>query len=151
IAPQKPAVQRNPNALVISTGDLNEALNFARQARLDDASASFSLFKDDWAAEAPDVRNQSDAVADSVDAAIARLQSVLDQSPAPGAYAAAFQTLADAVEAANTELNAIAPGVGTLRIGSTDLSQAVNWASQGNLPKAHDEFDQFRDEWGLVK
>src|SRR5262249_9144411 len=43
------------------------------------------------------------------------------------------------------------PAIGTLRIAPTDLGQAVTWASQGNLAKTHDEFDQFRDDWSLVQ
>ncbi len=151
IAPPKPAVARNANALVISTGDLNTALNWVRQSRLEDATTAFNLFKDDWASEGPDIRVQSDEIADAVDKAIAQVQAVLDSDPTPSGYFPAFQSLADAVEEANTQLAQMAPPTAAVRIGSTDLNQAVNWASQGNLAKVHDEFNQFRDEWGLVK
>jgi hypothetical protein len=150
IAPPKPAVQRNANALIISTGDLNEALNFARQSLAADAKVSFNLFKEDWAAEADAVREQSDDIADAVDDAVAQAQAVFDSDASDG-YFAALQSLADAVEEANNQLALIAPASAALRIGNTDLNQAVTWASQGNLPKVHDEFDQFRDEWSLVR
>src|ERR1700738_5323366 len=64
IAPPKPAVPRAPNAIVISTGDLNSSVNWARQGRLGDATTSFNLFKDDWNVVVDDVRQQSGDIAD---------------------------------------------------------------------------------------
>ena len=153
IAPPKPAVQRNPNALVIGTGDLNEALNWARQGDLADATTSFHLFRDDWQSVSDEVRSQSDEVADGVDSAVAAVEGLVSapQPPDQTTYFPVFQHLADTVENANAQLNALAPAIGTLRIAPTDLGQSVTWASQGNLAKAHDEFDQFRDDWSLVQ
>ena len=153
IAPPKPAVQRNPNALVIGTGDLNEALNWARQGNLAGATTSFHLFRDDWQSVSDEVRAQSDDVADGVDTAVAAVEGLVSaaQPPDQSTYFPVFQKLSDTVEDANNQLNALAPAIGTLRIAPTDLGQSVTWASQGNLAKAHDEFDQFRDDWSLVQ
>jgi hypothetical protein len=153
IAPPKPAVERNPNALVIGTGDLNEALNWARQGNLSEATTSFHLFRDDWQSVSDEVRAQSDEVADGVDTAVAAVEGLVTapQAPDQGTYFPVFQSLANTVEDANAQLNALAPAIGTLRIAPTDLGQSVTWASQGNLAKAHDEFDQFRDDWSLVQ
>ncbi len=153
IAPPKPAVQRNPNALVIGTGDLNEALNWARQGNLPEAAMSFHLFRDDWQSVSDDVRAQSDDVADGVDTALTAVEGLLGapQPPDQSTYFPAFQHLSDTVEDANNQLNGLAPAIGTLRIAPTDLRQSVTWASQGNLARAHDEFDQFRDDWSLVQ
>ena len=153
IAPPKPAVSRAANAIVISTGDLNEAVNWARQSDLPDAVTSFNLFKDDWNVVSDDVRGESDAIADAVDTAIASVQSVIDTDtpPAQTAYFPAFQNLATVVEDANNQLGQIAPSTLALKITTTDLAQSVNWASQANLPRAHDEFSQFQDDWSLVK
>jgi hypothetical protein len=153
IAPPKPASARAANAILISTGDLNEAVNWARQSDLTDAVTSFNLFKDDWNVVDDDVRAQSDSIADSVDGAIADLQTVLDAgaTPAPSVYFPLFQKLASVVEDANVQLGQIAPTTAALKITTTDLAQSVNWASQGNLAKAHDEFGQFQDDWSLVK
>jgi hypothetical protein len=153
IAPPKPAVPRAANAIVISTGDLNEALNWARQGAFADASTSFKLFKDDWQTVVDDVRQQSADIAKNVDDAIADVQDVVDDQPPPAqsTYFPVFQKLAQVVEEANTQLGLIAPTTNALRISTTDLGQSVTWASQGNLAKTHDEFDQFRDDWGLVR
>src|SRR5205814_2212243 len=83
IAPPKPAVARNPNAILISTGDLNEAVNWARQGQLDNAITAFNLFKDDWNVVSNDVRGQSDEIADRVDAPIVRLDDLVHDSPPP--------------------------------------------------------------------
>src|SRR5882762_7462186 len=82
IAPPKPAVARAANALVISTGDLNSSVNWARQGRLADATTSFNLFKDDWNVVDDDVRQQSTDVADQVDAAIAQVDDLLANTEA---------------------------------------------------------------------
>jgi hypothetical protein len=153
IAPPKPAVARSANAIVISTGDLNEAVNWARQSDLPDAMTSFNLFKDDWDVVSDDVRGESDAIADAVDTAIAGVQTVIDTDtpPAQTTYFPAFQKLASVVEDANNQLGQIAPSTAALKITTTDLAQSVNWASQANLARAHDEFSQFQDDWSLVK
>jgi methyl-accepting chemotaxis protein len=153
IAPPKPAVPRAANAIVISTGDLNAALNWARQGAFADATTSFKLFKDDWQTVVDDVRQQSADIAKSVDDAIADVVDVVDDQPPPAqsTYFPAFQKLAQVVEDANTQLGLIAPVTNALRISTTDLAQSVTWASQGNLAKTHDEFDQFRDDWSLVR
>src|SRR5712691_4599879 len=83
IAPPKPAVPRAANAIVISTGDLNAALNWARQGAFADASTSFKLFKDDWQTVVDDVRQQSADIAQSVDDAIADVADVIDDQPSP--------------------------------------------------------------------
>src|SRR5712691_7200358 len=83
IAPPKPAVPRAANAIVISTGDLNSSVNWARQGRLTDATTSFNLFKDDWNVVDDDVRQQSTDIADQVDAAIAQVDDVLTNPDAP--------------------------------------------------------------------
>src|SRR5437868_1781855 len=64
IAPPKQAVVRNPNAIQIGTGDLNEAVNFAVQGNLTEAINSFNRFKQDFNAVADQVRAQSADVAD---------------------------------------------------------------------------------------
>jgi methyl-accepting chemotaxis protein len=153
IAPPKPAVPRAANALLISTGDLNEAVNWARQGDLTDATNSFNLFKQDWNTVVDDVRGESDPIADSVDGAIADVQTMLDRDTAPAQadYYPAFQKLGSVVEDANTQLGQIAPENAALKITTTDLAQSVNWASQGELGHAHDEFGQFQDDWSLVK
>jgi hypothetical protein len=155
IAPPKPAVPRAANALVISTGDLNSSVNWARQGNLVDATTSFNLFKDDWNVVDDDVRGQSADLADQVDAAIAQIDDVLGQPdmPPPGQadYYPAFQTLQQVVEEANTQLGLIAPVTSALRINAANLGQSVTWASQANLARAHDEYGQFRDDWSLVR
>src|SRR5438105_3924790 len=153
IAPPKPAVPRAANAIVISTGDLNAALNWARQGAFGDASTSFKLFKDDWQTVVDDVRQQSADIANNVDDAIADVVDIVDDQPPPAqsTYLPVFQKLAQVVEDANAQLGLIAPTTNALRISTTDLGQSVMWASQGNLAKTHDEFDQFRDDWSLVR
>src|SRR5712691_1918742 len=155
IAPPKPAVPRAANAIVISTGDLNSSVNWARQGRLTDASTSFNLFKDDWNVVDDDVRQQSTDIADQVDAAIAQVDDVLanPDSPMPdqSEYYPVLQNLQQVVEDSNTQLGVIAPATNALRINPTNLGQAVSWASQANLARAHDEYGQFRDDWSLVR
>ena len=144
---------RAANAIVISTGDLNAALNWASQGAFADASTSFKLFKDDRQTVVDDVRQQSADIANNVDDAIADVLDVVDDQPPPAqsTYLPVFQRLAQVVEDANTQLGLIAPTTNALRISTTDLVQSVTWASQGNLAKTHDEFDQFRDDWSLVR
>jgi hypothetical protein len=48
-------------------------------------------------------------------------------------------------------LGLIAPATNALRINPTNLGQAVSWATQANLARAHDEYGQFRDDWSLVR
>src|SRR5216684_4206035 len=102
IAPPKPAVPRAANAIVISTGDLNSSVNWARQGNLADAMSSFNLFKDDWNVVDDDVRQQSTDLADHVDAAIAQVDDVLGNpdSPAPDQtqYYPVLQNLQQIVE-----------------------------------------------------
>src|SRR5207237_9639259 len=43
------------------------------------------------------------------------------------------------------------PAKAALRVNPTNLGQSVNWASQGNLSRADDEFHQFRDDGRLVR
>src|SRR5712691_8395252 len=81
IAPPKPIAPRAANAIVISTGDLNAAVNWARQGAIGDAVTSFNLFKDDWQTVIDDVRQQSADIASSVDDAIADVQNVVDTQP----------------------------------------------------------------------
>jgi hypothetical protein len=153
IAPPKPIAPRAANAIQISTGDLSEAVNWARQGNLANASESFNLFRDDWNATADDVSAQSDEVAQMVNDAIDGVRDVLDDSPPPdqSKYFPLFQHLATVVEDANAQLGQISPANGALRVNPTDLGQSVTWASQGNLERAHDEFGQFVDDWSLVK
>src|SRR3981081_3587470 len=129
IAPPKPAVPRAANALIISTGDLNSSVNWARQGRLADATTSFNLFKDDWSVVDDDVRGQSVDIADQVDAAIAQVDDVLGQPDAPppaqSEYYPAFQNLQQVVEDSNTQLGLIAPPTTALRINPTNLGQSV--------------------------
>ena len=150
IAPPKPAVARAANALVISTGDLSSS---ARQGRLADATTSFNLFKDDWNVVDDDVRQQSADVADQVDAAIAQVDEVLANTEAldQAEYYPILQNLQQVVEESNTQLGLIAPATNALRINPTNLGQAVTWATQANLARAHDEYGQFRDDWSLVR
>jgi hypothetical protein len=153
IAPPKPIAPRAANAIQISTGDLSEALNWARQGNLANATESFNLFRDDWNATADAVSAQSDDVAGMVNDAIDGVRDVLDDSPPPdqAKYFPLVQNLATVVEDANAQLGQIAPANGALRVNPTDLGQSVTWASQGNLERAHDEFGQFQDDWSLVK
>jgi hypothetical protein len=153
IAPPKPIAPRAANAIVISTGDLNEAVNWARQGNLANATDAFNLFRDDWNATADDVSAQSDEIAQMVIQAIDSVRDVLDDSPPPAQakYFPAFQNLASVIEDANAQLGQIAPATAALRINPTDLGQSVAWASQGNLARAHDEFSQFQDDWSLVR
>src|SRR5882762_6505346 len=155
IAPPKPAVPRAANAIVISTGDLNSSVNWARQGRLADATTSFNLFKDDWNVVDDDVRQQAAELADQVDAAIGQVDDVLTNPDAPAPdqaeYYPVLQNLQQVVEEANTQLGLIAPATNALRINPTNLSQAVTWATQANLSRAHDEYGQFRDDWSLVR
>src|SRR5258708_27536798 len=155
IAPPKPAVPRAPNAIVISTGDLNSSVNWARQGRLADATTSFNLFKDDWTVVVDDVRQQSADLADQVDAAIAQVDGIFGNPDAPAPdqsqYYPVLQNLQQVVEDSNTQLGLIAPATNALRINPTNLGQSVTWATQGNLAKAHDEYGQFRDDWSLVR
>jgi len=155
IAPPKPAVPRAANAIVISTGDLNSSVNWARQGRLADAATSFTLFKDDWNVVDDDVRQESTDIADQVDAAIALVDDVLTNPEAPtpeqAQYYPVLQNLQQVVEDSNTQLGLIAPASNALRINPTNLGQAVTWASQANLARAHDEYGQFRDDWSLVR
>src|SRR2546427_7039830 len=83
IAPPKPAVPRAANAIVISTGDLNSSVNWARQCRLADATTSFNLFKDDWNVVDDDVRQQAAEIGDQVDSAIGQVDDVLTNPDAP--------------------------------------------------------------------
>lgn len=155
IAPARPAVPRAATAIVISMGDLNESVNWARQAKLADASTSFNLFKDDWNVVDDDVRQQASDIVDQVDAAIAHVDDVLgspdSREPDQSKYYAALQNLQQVVEDANTQLTLIAPATNVLRINPTNLGQSVSWAHQGNLARAHDEYGQFRDDWALVR
>src|SRR5713226_2383541 len=111
IAPPKPAVPRAPNAIVISTGDLNSSVNWARQGRLADAATSFNLFKDDWNVVDGDVRQQSTDIADQVDAAIAQVDDALGNpesvAPDQSQYYPVLQTLQQVVEDSNTQLGLI--------------------------------------------
>src|SRR5712692_425851 len=155
IAPPKPAVPRAANAIVISTGDLNSSVNWARQGRLVDATTSFNLFKDDWNVVDNDVRQQSADIADQVDAAIAQVDDVLgnpdSMAPDQSQYYPLLQNLQQVVEDSNTQLGLIAPVTNALRVNPTNLGQSVTWATQANLAKAHDEYGQFRDDWSLVR
>ncbi len=155
IAPPKPAVPRAANAIVISTGDLNASVNWARQGHLDDATTSFNLFKDDWNVVDDDVRQQSADIADQVDAAIGQVDEILTNPDAPAPdqsqYYPVLQNLQQVVEDSNTQLGLIAPATNALRINPTNLGQAVTWATQANLARAHDEYGQFRDDWSLVR
>jgi hypothetical protein len=153
IAPPKPAVVRNPNATSIGTGDLAEALNFAVQGKLGEATSSFTRFKDDWKAVADEVRRQSPDLADTVEAAIADVQDLVGAAPPPSqsTYAPVFRKLSDVVEETNQRLGELAPRTNALRIPTPDLTQAADWARQGNLARTHDEFNQFGDEWNLIK
>jgi hypothetical protein len=88
-APPKPAVARAASAIVISTGDLNSAVNWARQANLAEAA----------------VRQKSPDVADQVETAINRVQTIVAASaPAKEQYSPALQDLQQAVEDANKKL-----------------------------------------------
>jgi hypothetical protein len=153
IAPPKPAAARSANATTIGIGDLSEGVNFALQGAFGDAKNSFNLFKDDWAAVAGEVERQSTDIADMVMDAIAEVQGIVDETPPPPQtrYFPAFRKLADVIEEANSQLALIAPPSSALHIATPDLGQSVVWASQGNLAKAHDEFQQFQDEWSLIK
>jgi hypothetical protein len=153
IAPPKPAVARNPNATQIGTGDLSEAVNFAIAGSWAETVTSFNLFKQDWVAVGDEVRGQSTQIADVVDTAINEFQDLVDADPPPtlDVYAPAIRRLSDMVEEANSQLNAIAPATAPLRIPATDLAQSTDWARQGNLVKAHDEFQQFSDDWSLSR
>jgi methyl-accepting chemotaxis protein len=155
IEPPRPAVPRAANALVISSGDLNESVNWARQGNLADAAMSFKLFKDDWDAVDGEVREQSADIADQVDGAIARVDDVLGGPdagpPDQSEYYPALQHLQQVVEDANIQLGVSAPATNALRINPTNLGQSVAWARQGNLARAHDEYAQFRDDWSLVR
>jgi hypothetical protein len=153
IAPPKPAVVRNPNATNIGQGDLSEALNFAVQGKLSDATTSFKLFLDDWNAVKSEVRRQSATLATTVEDAIADVQDVVvaDPPPATSAYVPLFRKLADVVEETNVQLGLLAPVTNAVQIPMPDLTQSVDWGRQGNLAKAHDEFDQFSDDWSLLK
>src|SRR3981081_608576 len=153
IAPPKPAVPRAANAIVISTGDLNSSVNWARQGRLADAATSFNLFKDDWNVVDDDVRQQSADIADQVDGAIAQVNDTLGnpETPDQSQYYPVLQNLQQVVEESNTQLGLMAPATNALRINPTNLGEAVTWASQANLARAHDEYGQFRDDWSLVR
>jgi hypothetical protein len=152
IAPPKPAVPRAANAIVISTGDLNASVNWARQGNFVETAKSFNLFMEDWTVIADEVQGQSETIAGKVDDAASQVADVLIVSPpaAQTTYYPVLQNLQQVVEDANAELGQIAPASAALRINPTNLSQAVTWASQGNLAKAHDEFNQFLDDWSLV-
>ena len=153
IAPPKPAAPRVANATSIGIGDLSEGVNFAVQGNFDAARTSFNLFKDDWTAVREEVVRQSSDIADMVDDAIAEVQALVDETPAPAQsrYLPVYRKLSDVVEEANQQLALIAPTTGALRIPTPDLGQSVSWASQGNLAKAHDEFEQFQDDWSLIR
>lgn len=155
IAPPKPATARAANALAVSTGDLNESVNWARQGSLVDAATSFNLFKDDWGSIDDEVRGESMDIADQVSAAIAHVDDVLGDADAPppdqADYYPALQNLQQVVEDANAQLGLIAPATSALRINPANLGQSVTWAIQANLARAHDEYGQFRDDWSLVR
>src|SRR5437899_511892 len=127
IAPPKPAVPRAANAIVISTGDLNSSVNWARQGQLADAATSFNLFKDDWSVVDDDVRQQSTGIADQVDAAIAQVDDILGNPDAAdqSEFYPVLQNLQQEVEDSNTQLGLIAPATNGLRINPTNLGQAV--------------------------
>src|SRR6185436_19310640 len=83
IAPPKPAAPRVANATSIGIGDLSEAVNFAVQGNFNETRNSFTLFKDDWTAVAPEVERQSSDIADMVMDAINEVQGIVDAAPPP--------------------------------------------------------------------
>jgi hypothetical protein len=90
---------------VIRPGNLGESVDWAGQGNLASARSEFGQFQEDWASVKVAVRQKSPDIADQVEAAIARVQTIVAASaPAKEQYFPAFQDLQQVVEDANKSL-----------------------------------------------
>jgi hypothetical protein len=156
---------------VIGTTHLSEAVESARDGKLNDAVGNFIAFATIWKTSQAEVTRRAPAQAQAVQTAFDQANALLGDpkapAPAQSQYYPALQALLRAVRTANAAAAGggggggetptpaapaaatapAAPATTAPLIPVVDLGEAVESASKSDLVKARKDFGEFDDDW----